>query len=123
MNIKHITGAMTLCSLFAVSMYAESYKLGSADGYNKGAENTKTVTDDTIKIKGYQDKAYAEALIKIDSTKYETGSANILNRISREDTCDIDDYSKENKELKDHTQMLSDDYDDEDDDFLMRRFH
>ena len=122
MNIKHITGAVTLCSLFAASMSAESYRLGSAGAYNKEAENTKTVTDDTIKIKGYQDKAYAEASIKMDSIKYGTASAKILNMLFREDTCDTDYYTEKFKELEDHTQMLSDDSDDEYDDFILHRF-
>lgn len=121
MNVKHITGAVSLYSLFAASMYAGSYKHVSAGEYNKKSGNTQIVTDDTIKIKGNQDKAYAEVLIKKDSANNESASAKNLNLHTPENTCDIDYYSKKYKELEDDSQQDSVDFD-EDDDFIIRRF-
>ena len=69
MNVKQITRVTTLCSLFAANMYAGAYRHGVCSENKDEALNTRILTDDTIRTKGYQDKAFVEASMKIDSTK------------------------------------------------------
>jgi len=123
MNIKHITGAISLCALCALNVSA-SRGHGVFPAENRETENT--ISDDSIRIKGSRDKAYNEASIKIDSVKLN----NLMQKKSKLSFYEKKFFNKENQ-YRDNEKKVANSVNDvtsrkcieEDDDRFLIRYH